>query len=213
MRVLPYGDRGLLVELADAAAVVACAEALRADPALPDLVADVVPGARTVLLVARPGVSLDRLRAIVPGEKHRNPTDLGAFLPGLPASEVREVVIPVEYDGPDLAAVATLTGLDEAGVVAAHTGTSWRVAFGGFAPGFAYLVGGDPRLQVPRRDAPRERVPAGAVGLAGEFSGIYPRSSPGGWQLIGHTDAVLWDLERDPPALLAAGVTVRFEPR
>lgn len=117
------------------------------------------------------------------------------------------------YDGPDLAAVAELTGLTEEEVVAAHTGSSWQVAFGGFAPGFAYLAGGDPRLQVPRRDQPRTTVPAGSVGLAGEFSGVYPRASPGGWQLIGRTDLVLWDLDRDPPALLAAGLRVRFEAR
>ena len=111
----------------------------------------------------------------------------------------------VRYDGPDLDEVARLTGLTHAEVVAAHTGTPWRVAFGGFAPGFAYLVGGDPRLHVPRRDRPRPSVPAGSVGLAGEFSGVYPRSSPGGWQLLGTTDAVLWDADRDPPALLAPG--------
>lgn len=211
MKVLPYGDRGLLLELSDTAAVVAYVDALRADPTvsgrLDGLVADVVPGARTVLLVARPGVPLDALRGIVPDEKHLGATSWGAFRQGL--SE--EVVIPVRYDGPDLAAVATLTGLTEHEVVSAHTGTPWRVAFGGFAPGFAYLVGGDPRLQVPRRDQPRTSVPAGAVGLAGAFSGIYPRSSPGGWQLIGRTDTELWDLERDPPALLGAGATVRFE--
>jgi KipI family sensor histidine kinase inhibitor len=97
------------------------------------------------------------------------------------------------YDGPDLKAVAALTGLSVAEVVAAHTATPWRVGFGGFAPGFAYLVGGDPRLEVPRRPEPRPSVPAGAVGLAGRYSGVYPRSSPGGWQLIGHTDAVLFD--------------------
>lgn len=208
MRVLPYGDRGLLVELADTAAAVSAAAALRADRAVADLVADVVPGARTVLLVARPGVPVDRLRAVVPGHEHLIHADSGAFDPGLPR---REVVIPVVYDGPDLDAVAELTGLTTDEVVAAHTGTTWQVAFGGFAPGFAYLVGGDPRLRVPRRDQPRTTVPAGAVGLAGEFSGVYPRSSPGGWQLVGRTDLVLWDLDRDPPALLAAGVTVRFE--
>ncbi len=114
------------------------------------------------------------------------------------------------YDGPDLGDVARLTGLREGEVVAAHTGTEWRVAFGGFAPGFAYLMGGDPRLWVPRRESPRTRVPVGAVGLAGEFSGIYPRESPGGWQLIGRTELPMWDLDRDPPALLAAGTTVRF---
>ncbi|HWJ67395.1 MAG TPA: allophanate hydrolase subunit 1 [Nocardioides sp.] len=208
MRLLPYGDRALLVELADTAAAVSAAGALRADPALADLLADVVPGARTVLLVARPGVALDRLRAILPGQKHLIGAGNGAFDPGLPQ---REVTIPVVYDGPDLADVARLTGLGEDEVVAAHTGNAWQVGFGGFAPGFAYLVGGDPRLHVPRRDQPRTTVPAGSVGLAGEFSGIYPRASPGGWQLIGRTALVLWDVDRDPPALLTAGTTVRFE--
>ena len=121
-----------------------------------------------------------------------------------------DVVIDVVYDGADLVEVGRLTGLDPVGVIAAHTGTLWRVGFGGFAPGFAYLVGGDPRLQVPRRDEPRTRVPAGAVGLAGEFSGVYPRESPGGWQLIGHTDAVLWDIDRPEPALLTPGMWVQF---
>lgn len=212
MRFLPYGDRGLLLELTDTAQVVACADVLQADPRVGELVADIVPGARTVLLVARPGVALDRLTVVVPDE-----AVLGA--PGsrqirqVRSAPEAEVVIPVTYDGPDLAEVASLTGLGEDGVVAAHTGTSWRVAFGGFAPGFAYLVGGDARLEVPRRDAPRTSVPAGSVGLAGEFSGVYPRPSPGGWQLIGRTDAVLWDLDRDPPALLSAGATVRFRAR
>ena len=107
------------------------------------------------------------------------------------------------YDGPDLAEVARLTGLDEDEVVAAHTGTPWRIAFGGFAPGFAYLTGGDARLRVPRRDEPRTTVPAGAVGLAGEFSGVYPRPSPGGWQLIGSTDAAAVG-RRPRPARAAA---------
>jgi KipI family sensor histidine kinase inhibitor len=126
------------------------------------------------------------------------------------APSFHEQEIVVRYDGPDLDEVARLTGLTHAEVVAAHTGTPWRVAFGGFAPGFAYLVGGDPRLHVPRRERPRPSVPAGSVGLAGEFSGVYPRSSPGGWQLVGTTDAVLWDADREPPALLSPGTTVRF---
>jgi KipI family sensor histidine kinase inhibitor len=98
-------------------------------------------------------------------------------------------------------------------VVAAHTQTPWRVGFAGFAPGFGYLVGGDERLRVPRRSEPRTKVPIGAVGLAGEFSGVYPRESPGGWQLIGHTSeeqAALWDVDRDPPALLTPGQWVQF---
>ena len=121
-----------------------------------------------------------------------------------------DVVVDVVYDGADLVEVGRLTGLDPVGVIAAHTGTLWRVGFAGFAPGFGYLVGGDPRLHVPRRDEPRTKVPAGAVGLAGEFSGVYPRESPGGWQLIGRTDAVLWDLERPSPALLTPGKWVQF---
>ncbi|GAB2985881.1 5-oxoprolinase subunit B family protein [Nocardioides montaniterrae] len=206
MRLLPYGDRALLVELASTDEVVALTDLLRSSPSVAEVVADVVPGARTVLLKARPGVWVERLRAVVPDEEHDFPRQKCALRQGLP-----DVVIPTTYDGPDLVEVARLTGLDEAEVVRAHGESEWRVAFGGFAPGFAYLVGGDARLTVPRRDTPRTRVPAGAVGLAGEFSGIYPRESPGGWQLIGRTDAVLWDLARDEPALLRAGATVRFE--
>jgi KipI family sensor histidine kinase inhibitor len=119
-------------------------------------------------------------------------------------------VIDVVYDGADLADVAALLGMDTDGVVAAHTGTLWRVGFGGFAPGFAYLVDGNPRLAVPRRAEPRTRVPAGSVALAGEFSGVYPRESPGGWQLIGHTSAMLWDVGRPQPALLTPGLWVQF---
>ena len=108
----------------------------------------------------------------------------------------------MHYDGPDLEEVCALTGLSRAELVAAHTGTPWRAAFVGFAPGFAYLTGGDERLQVPRRTEPRTSVPPGSVGLAGGYSAVYPRASPGGWQLIGHTDVAVWDVDREPPALL-----------
>jgi len=118
--------------------------------------------------------------------------------------------VPVTYDGEDLEEMARLTGLGVDGVIAAHTGQRWTVAFVGFAPGFAYLAGEDERLAVPRRDDPRSEVPAGAVGLAGAYSGIYPRASPGGWQLLGRTDLTVWDLQRDPPALLTPGTRVRF---
>lgn len=210
--ILPYGDRALLVELGGAEQVVAYAEALAAAPEVAELLDDVVPGARTVLLVARPGVDPARLAPLVlPEEIVGLPAgDRHDPLVRRPSGSPPELEVPVTYDGPDLAEVGERTGLGERGVVAAHTGTPWRVAFGGFAPGFAYLVGGDPRLHVPRRHRPRTQVPAGSVGLAGEFSGIYPRSSPGGWQLIGSTDLVLWDLDRDPPALLAPGARVRF---
>ncbi|TYL45980.1 allophanate hydrolase subunit 1 [Nocardioides sp. BGMRC 2183] len=207
----PYGDRGLLLEVADTETVVAATDALRALAQVEELVVDLVPAARTVLLVARPGVDPRRLRELLP------PPD--ALVADRPANRAGggdgpgsadEVEIPVTYDGPDLDEVGELTGLGPAGVVAAHTGGVWRVAFCGFAPGFGYLVGGDPRLEVPRHETPRQRVPVGAVGLAGTFSGVYPRSSPGGWQLIGRTDLVLWDVDRQPPALLAPGTSVRF---
>ncbi|HET7822893.1 MAG TPA: carboxyltransferase domain-containing protein, partial [Ornithinibacter sp.] len=204
---------------ADLEAVLALATTLRAaveggGPAWRD-VTDVVPAARSVLLLTREGADLAALRSAV----HRcaesvRPTGRSAAASGPETDGTsHEVEIAVRYDGPDLDDVARLTGLTPAEVVAAHTGTPWRVAFGGFAPGFAYLVGGDPRLRVPRRDRPRPSVPAGAVGLAGGFSGVYPRSSPGGWQLLGTTDALLWDVERDPPALLPPGTSVRFVDR
>ncbi len=199
MRVLLCGDAGVLVEVTDIAGVLAMADAVRG-AAFPGVV-DVVPAARTVLLLATPGTDLAALRRAVLAL----PVGVGeAPLDG------DTVEIPVIYDGPDLDEVGELTGLGARGVITAHTATPWRVAFGGFAPGFAYLAGGDPQLNVPRRADPRTRVPAGSVGLAGEFSGVYPRSSPGGWQLIGRTDAALWALDRDPPALLRVGAHVRF---
>lgn len=198
--LLAYGDRALLVELGDAAQVLAWSRTLRetASPA----VADVVPAARTVLVVAADGADVAAVRSLLEGLR---------VDPGGPDDEEGDPLrIPVRYDGPDLAEVARLTGLSPAEVVRAHTGSTWRVAFGGFAPGFGYLVGGDPRLVVPRRDESRTSVPAGAVGLAGEFSGVYPRASPGGWQLVGTTEETMWDLDRDPPALLRPGAAVRF---
>lgn len=199
LTVLPCGDTALLLEVPDLEGVLALADALRA-ARLPGVV-DIVPAARTVLVSAEPGTDLATL--------HRRIVGLPVTRDGSPESDV-VVEIPVTYDGPDLAETAELTGLSVAELVAAHTGTPWRVAFGGFAPGFAYLTGGDPRLEVPRRSEPRTSVPAGSVALAGTFSGVYPRSSPGGWQLIGRTDVVLWDLGRDQPALLQPGQWVRF---
>jgi KipI family sensor histidine kinase inhibitor len=197
MNVLPCGDAGLLVEVDHLGEVLALADAVRALP--PDGLLDVVPAARSVLLTVVPGTDLATVRSHVLDL----PVDLQPALP-----DQASVDIAVVYDGPDLDEVGELTGLGPDGVVAAHTGQPYRVAFGGFAPGFAYLAGGDPRLGVPRRAEPRTSVPAGAVGLAGVFSGIYPRSSPGGWQLIGRTDAGLWDLDRG--ALLQPGSSVRF---
>ena len=202
----PCGEDAVLVEVDGLDAVLDLAAAVRAAAASGQRgfgdVVDVVPAARTVLVGVHEGAGTVALRDALAAL----PVDVGAGV----RSGQQPVEIAVHYDGPDLAAVAARTGLTPAEVVAAHTGTPWRVGFGGFAPGFAYLVGGDPRLRVPRRDEPRTRVPAGSVALAGEFSAVYPRSSPGGWQLIGRTDAVLWDVDRDPPALLQPGAEVRF---
>jgi KipI family sensor histidine kinase inhibitor len=198
-RILPYGDHALLAELDDLDAVLALFRGL--EHSRPDGVLELVPAARTVAVIVDP--------RILPVSVARS--WLEHALP-LQASAVEErlVEIPVRYDGDDLADVARLTGLSPAEVVAVHTGSSWRVAFGGFAPGFAYLVTDHRRLDVPRRATPRTAVPAGSVGLAGEFSGVYPRSSPGGWQLIGRTDTVLWDVSAASPALLQPGTVVRF---
>ena len=207
--VLPAGEEAVLVEVADLDDVLALDAALRsvaAEGTGPwSAVTDLVTGARTLLVIAGPRADLAALSRSVrevaaAADRSRDPGRTGAAV----------VEIPVRYDGPDLGDVAALTGLTVADVVAAHTQMPWRVAFGGFAPGFAYLVGGDPRLRVPRRDTPRVSVPGGSVALAGDFSAVYPRPSPGGWQLIGTSDAVLWDVERQPPALLTPGTAVRF---
>ena len=214
--ILPYGDRALLLELVaagvdvdvHAGASAQVSAAIRAaGPRVTAGLVDIVPAERTVLVTTRPGTDLVALRA-----------DLLALLsageagPGVDtvAGEARLVTIPVRYDGPDLDDVARRTGLTVAEVTAAHEASHWEVAFCGFVPGFAYLVGGDPRLEVPRRSTPRTVVPAGAVALAGRYSGIYPRPSPGGWQLIGSTSAVLFDPHRESPALLRPGDRVRF---
>jgi KipI family sensor histidine kinase inhibitor len=196
---MPFGDTALLVEVEGLPEVLSLAAAMRTER--PPEVVDVVPAARTVLLVANAPAYVDGLVQWVTTLSSTTLSDL---------PNIKEIELDVTYDGPDLAEVSRLTGLSEGDIVAAHTGTPWRIAFGGFAPGFAYLTGGDPRLAVARRDEPRTSVPTGSVGLAGEYSGVYPRASPGGWQLIGRTDAPLWDPERDPPALLVPGGTVRF---
>ncbi|MBK8758767.1 MAG: 5-oxoprolinase/urea amidolyase family protein [Actinomycetales bacterium] len=214
MRISPFGERAVLVEVSgldEARHLYSLLRHARETPAAASSatpwrdIVDLVPAARSVLVVAASASGATRLHtALVAGVASL------AAPPPTSAEAAPPVTIPVHYDGPDLAEVATHTGLTPAEVVAAHTGMPWQVAFGGFAPGFAYLVGGDPRLQVPRHPQPRTTVPAGSVALAGEFSGIYPRSSPGGWQLIGRTDVVLWDPDRTPPAALQPGQHVRF---
>jgi KipI family sensor histidine kinase inhibitor len=203
--ITDYGDQALLVQFDSTAEVLAWHEVLGEADLLG--VTDIVPASATVL------VKLDgpRYQPVVRqqlGKLRLAPEAVAAAT--APIDGRADVVIDVVYDGPDLDEVARLTGLSPRDVVAAHTQKPWRVGFAGFAPGFGYLVGGDERLNVARRSEPRTKVPTGSVGLAGEFSGVYPRESPGGWQLIGHTDAQLWEVDRDPPALLMPGQWVQF---
>ena len=200
-----YGDQALLLEFDSTAKVLAWCDALTDADLLGVL--DIVPASRTVLLKLAGPRYRDPTRQRLGKLRIENVADDDVTAP---IDQRADVEIDVVYDGADLEEVARLTGLSQDDVVAAHTAAPMRVGFGGFAPGFAYLIGGDERLNVPRRAEPRTRVPAGSVGLAGEFSGVYPRESPGGWQLIGRTDAVLWDVDRDPPALLTPGSWVRF---
>ncbi|QES52718.1 allophanate hydrolase [Streptomyces venezuelae] len=202
MRALPVGAEALLLEVDSAAEVAALhAEVLRrraaGDPWLAG-VRDVVPAARTVLIdgVAAPEALAARIA--------------GWQVPPVAAGEGPEVTVPVRFDGPDLAEVAGRWGVAAGEVAGIVTGTPFRVAFCGFAPGFGYLTGLPERFHLPRRATPRTAVPAGSLALAGEYAGVYPRSSPGGWQLVGRTDAVLWDPGREPAALFAPGVRVRF---
>ncbi|WP_016905407.1 5-oxoprolinase subunit B family protein [Streptomyces xiaopingdaonensis] len=199
MRFLRCADHGLLVELADLDEVLALYAALRAEP--PPGVTDLVPAARTLLLHLAADADAGGVERAVRAAEPTAGSQGGDEL----------LRVPVVYDGADLDEVAELTGLTRREVVDRHTAAEWTVAFGGFAPGFGYLAGGPPELTVPRRAESRTRVPAGAVGLAGEFSGVYPRESPGGWQLIGRTELPMWQVDRDPPALLRPGVRVRFE--
>ncbi|WP_119695868.1 urea amidolyase family protein [Microbacterium halotolerans] len=200
MRFLPCGDDAVLVELPDLAAAVALARSLAARP-VPGMI-DAVPGARTVLVQLAPHADRDAVHG-----------DLLTRAGSTHAPDDAETVeVGVLYDGEDLDEVAELTGLTPAEVVERHAAAVYEVAFTGFAPGFAYLSGLDPALHVPRRETPRQRIPAGAVAIAGEFSGVYPRSSPGGWRLLGRTPDAMWDIDRTPPALLRPGMRVRFLP-
>jgi KipI family sensor histidine kinase inhibitor len=196
------GLRAVLVEFEDLTSVRDYyAEALRRRAAGElDAGIELVPAARTLLF--------DRV------------ADTAALVRSLPdwqpppAAErtAREIEIPTRYDGPDLADVARLWDISESELVDLHAGIRHEVAFIGFAPGFAYLTGIPASRPVPRRATPRPNVPAGSVAMAGLFTGIYPRQSPGGWALIGRTELCLWSIDRDPPATLLPGDRVRFIP-
>jgi KipI family sensor histidine kinase inhibitor len=200
MRFRPAGPDALLVEvdsLAQVRALHARIERERASGWAPDLV-DVIPAARTVLLdgVIDQAALADEIRS-------------WSVLPE-PAESGRVVEIACRYDGPDLGEVARQWGVPPERLAAIHAGLMHEVAFCGFAPGFPYIAGLGGGHEVTRRDRPRAAVSAGSVALGDEYTGIYPRTSPGGWQIIGHTDAVMWDQGRDPAALLRPGDRVRF---
>lgn len=199
MRFLPVNLNALLVELDDLAQTLALLQSLQAEPVAG--VQELIPAARTILVYFEPALTqLPQLIEAIGGRSVAAQVERSSH----------RVQIPVHYDGEDLQEVADLLGTTPAEVVRMHAGSEYSVAFTGFAPGFAYLSGGDARLNVPRRKTPRTRIPAGAVGLAGSFSGVYPQASPGGWQIIGTTPVQMWDLERAAPALLRPGFRVQF---
>lgn len=198
IHVRPSGSAAILVELDDLDEVLAYYAAVSDHP---HGFLDIVPAARTVLLVLDPErldlAEAERLaRAVEPRHDRRSVGDL--------------LEVPVIYDGEDLADVAALLSCTVADVVRRHTSEEWTVAFCGFSPGFGYLTSASGDWDIPRRSTPRTRVPAGSVALAGEFSGVYPRESPGGWQLIGRTTVSTFDLDREPAAILRPNTRVRF---
>jgi 5-oxoprolinase (ATP-hydrolysing) subunit B len=197
----PVGDAALLVEVEPAQRY----EVAQAIAGLPGVV-DIVAAQRSVLVSFDPTrVDADGLAKVV--SSALGAAVFGAYSAPAPAAAVE---VLVHYDGPDLDAVADLTGLSAAEVVARHVAGDYVVAFMGFAPGFGYLDGLDPALHLPRLATPRTRVDAGAVAIAGARSCVYPRPSPGGWRVLGHTNDVLFDARAESPSLLQAGVRVRF---
>jgi KipI family sensor histidine kinase inhibitor len=203
--IRPAGDRALLLEPVNWDTLAGLIFQLQHTP-IPGVL-DLLPAARTVLVTlhsrADAATVAKRLRAVyAASEVPASARDS--------AEEAAAVEIPVRYDGGDLADTAALLGITQAELIARHTGALWRCAFIGFAPGFGYLEAPGSGLEVPRREQSRTTVPAGAVALAGGYSAVYPRSSPGGWRIIGTTSTRLWDLNRPEPALLRPGTRVRF---
>ncbi|AQT48102.1 5-oxoprolinase subunit PxpB [Bartonella choladocola] len=217
MRFLGVNNSAFLIELADLEETLALFDCLqqeiwRGEKNLQDqekvqaqdnlqAIVEIIPAARTLL------VTFDPLLA--------DETTLETNIAGLKLEKGQQksgklVEIPVVYEGEDLDDVAALLKIDREEVIRRHTESHYQVAFCGFAPGFAYLTGGDPLFNVPRRASPRKSIPAGSVALAGKFGGVYPQPSPGGWQLIGRTDVKMFDLDRDPPSLLKPGDRVHF---
>ena len=214
MRIRRYGARALLVELDGPGTAGELAAWLRSRR----LADEVVPGARTVLLSGVRGGAYGGADGAVDGDRS-DLTDaavagvervLAGWVPGEARARGPLVELPVRYDGPDLDDVARRWGMTRREAVATHAAVEHVVAFCGFAPGFPYLAGLPEELAVPRLESPRSRVAAGAVGIADTWTGVYPTGSPGGWRLLGHTEASLWEPEREPPALLPPGTRVRI---
>lgn len=239
MRIRPVGAHALLIECDGGVSGLAASELVEAWRAelwqrrqRGDLAAtEIVPAANTILLDGLPNPAatatlLSRWAPTVTAAAHTpsEPADLALAVPTEQPDRVistaetarstqwtgAEVVVEVVFDGPDLPVVAERWGVDVAAVPRRLTGTSFRVAFCGFAPGFPYLTGLPAELALPRLPTPRPRVPAGSVALAGPYAGIYPSASPGGWLLVGRTDLPLFDVDSDPPARLGPGTRVRM---
>ncbi len=217
MRFLGVNNSAFLIELADLEETLALFDRLqqeirREEKDLQDqeklqgqeslqAIVEIIPAARTLLIKFDPSLSDDNtLETKIAGLKLEKGQQKSGKL----------VEIPVVYDGEDLDDVAALLKIDREEVIRRHVESHYQVAFCGFAPGFAYLTGGDPLFNVPRRASPRKSIPAGSVALAGKFGGVYPQPSPGGWQLIGRTNVKMFDLDRDPPSLLKPGDRVHF---
>jgi KipI family sensor histidine kinase inhibitor len=203
MRLLPYGEQAVLVEAEEDEQPLTFAAALAAAAA--PAIAEIVPAARTVLVRFAPGQERPDIATLL-----RHPSGTGGHFHE--TARRAPVELPVRYTGADLHQLAEEVGMSAGELIERHANARYTVAFCGFAPGFAYLTGLDRALWAPRLAEPRTAVPAGSVGIAGEYTGVYPRSSPGGWRLIGRTDATLWDTHADPPATLSPGRTVRFVP-
>lgn len=197
MQLIPIGRRAVLVEVGDAAAARSLATWAR-DAGVP--ADEIVPAARTVLFDG-----LDSPDGL--------PDALAGWSPGTAEAPGPLVEVEVRYDGPDLETVAAHWAIEPHEVAAAHSSVEYVASFCGFAPGFSYLAGLPEERAVPRLESPRARVPAGSVALAGTWCGVYPTPSPGGWLILGTTDARLWDPTRAEPALLPPGTRVRFVPR